>query len=818
MADNKKSIKKKESKKLKQVTIPLLPLRDIVVFPHAIIPLFIGREISVKALDKAMAGDRIIMLATQRKAKKNDPLPEEIYNVGTIANVLQVLKQSDGTVKVLIEGTRRARIESFLENAKFFEVNAVPLECDLDNPVQATALMRSANSIFEQYAKLNQRIPPEMLNTLANMSDPDVFADTLSEQLNLKTSEKQELLEMHNPKVRLDKLIDAMVNELEIMRVEKKVRSRVKRQMEKSQKEYYLTEQIKAIHKELGKNDDLKTEIQELSEKIKKAGMPKEILAKAQKELKKLGLMPPMSAEATVVRNYIDWLVDIPWKPAEKDKININQAKKILDKDHYGLEKIKERILEYLSVRKLVDNMKGPILCFVGPPGVGKTSLGKSIARALDRKFVRVSLGGVRDEAEIRGHRRTYIGALPGKIIQYMKKAGSKNPVFMLDEVDKMSTDFRGDPSSALLEVLDPEQNNAFNDHYLEVDYDLSEVLFITTANLLHPIPQPLLDRMETLRISGYTEDEKIQIAKQFLIPKKIIEHGLKEKNIKFLRSAVKKIVQLYTREAGVRNLEREIAAICRKIAKEVATKGESIKLTVTPKRVQSFLGVPKFRYGKKEKTDKVGLATGLAWTEVGGELLVTEVAILDGTGKSTFTGQLGEVMQESAQAAVSYVRSKAKALNLPKNFYQKKDIHIHIPEGAIPKDGPSAGITIATAIVSALTKIPIRNDLAMTGEITLQGRVLPIGGLKEKLLAAHRGEISNVIIPLENKKDLSEIPQKIKKALKISVVENMDEVLNIALLTNPFENIHRDKEKLPSKTKIAGITEKQVPKTVPLN
>ena len=811
-------MKKKERKKTKQITLPLLPLRDIVVFPKMIIPLFVGRECSIKALDHAMAVDRKIVLAAQKKAKKNDPLPEEIHEIGTTANVLQILKQSDGTVKVLIEGIQRVKIELFLKNSTFFEVTAIPLETERENSVQATALMRSANSIFEQYSKLNQRVPLEVVKTLNSVSEPDIFADTLAAQLDLKTHEKQELLETINPKGRLDKLIDFMLNELEILRIEKKVRNRVKQQMEKSQKEYYLSEQIRALQKELGKGDE-KSEIQELADKIKKAGMPKEAYEKAQKELKRLELMPPMSAEGTVVRNYVDWLIDIPWKPGTRDKIDISQASKILDEDHYGLQKIKERILEYLSVRKLVDKMKGPILCFVGPPGVGKTSLGKSIAHALGRKFVRVSLGGVRDEAEIRGHRRTYIGALPGKIIQSMKKAGTKNPVFMMDEVDKMSTDFRGDPSSALLEVLDPEQNCNFNDHYLEVDYDLSEVLFITTANLLHPIPQPLQDRMEILRISGYTEDEKIKIAERFLIPKKIPEHGLNEKNIEFLRNAIRKIIQHYTKEAGVRNLEREIATICRKTAKKVATKGESTKSIVNSKKLQSFLGVQKFRYGKKEKTNKIGLATGLAWTEVGGELLITEVLIIEGKGKPTFTGKLGDVMQESAQAALSYVRSKAKELSLPKSFYQKNDIHIHIPEGAIPKDGPSAGITMATAIVSALTRIPVKNDLAMTGEITLQGRVLPIGGLKEKLLAAHRGKISNVIIPMENKKDLEEIPVKIKKALKITLVQNMDEVLKAALIRNPLKTVVKHKEKRSAaKTQIDKIANKQIPQNVPLN
>jgi len=810
---------KKEKNKLKIRNLPLLPLRDIVVFPHMVIPLFVGRERSVKALDDAMAKGKNIFLAAQKKAKKNDPLPEGICNVGTIANILQVLKQAGGTVKVLIEGIQRAKIKEFLENPKFFEVTVQPLETGQGSSSRITALMRSTNSIFEQYVKLNRRIPLEMVKSIASINDPNIYADTLAGQLNLKTSEKQLLLEMQDTKDRLDKLIDFMANELEILRIEKKVGTRVKRQMEKSQKEYYLTEQMKAIQKELGKSDELKTEIQELSEKINQAGMPEEVLTKTQKELKRLELMPPMSAEATVVRNYIDWIIDIPWKPSEKDKINIQQAQKILNEDHYGLDKIKERILEYLSVRKLVDKMKGPILCFVGPPGVGKTSLGKSIARALDRKFVRISLGGVRDEAEIRGHRRTYIGALPGKIIQSMKKAGTKNPVFMLDEVDKMSTDFRGDPSSALLEVLDPEQNNAFNDHYLEVDYDLSEVMFITTANLLHPIPQPLLDRMEVLKISGYTEDEKLRIAELFLIPKKVPEHGLKEKNMKLSREAIRKIIQHYTRESGVRNLEREIATICRKIAKKVATNGLSVKVNVNPKNLKSYLGIQKFRYGKKEKTNKIGIATGLAWTEVGGELLVIEVLIVDGTGKPIITtGKLGDVMKESAHAAWSYVRSKAKILDLPKDFYKKKDVHIHVPEGGIPKDGPSAGITMATTIVSAFTHIPVRNDLAMTGEITLQGRVLPIGGLKEKLLAAHRSKISKVIIPQENKKDLSEIPLKIKKALKIILVENMDEVLKIALVSNPFENIkNKDNVNLPPKSAIK-IAHKQVHKTVPLN
>lgn len=813
-------MKKKDQKKIKKMTFPLLPLRDIVVFPQMIIPLFVGRERSVKALDHAMEGERRIMLATQKKAKKNDPLPEGICNVGTVANILQVLKQSDGTVKVLVEGLQRVKIKEFIENPDFFEVIAVPMESEFDHSAKITALMRSTNSIFEQYIKLNKRIPPEMLRTLANINDPNVFADTLAGQLNLKTAEKQELLEMYNPKDRLDKLIDVMVSELEIMKIEKKVGTRVKRQMEKSQKEYYLTEQMKAIQKELGKSDDYKTEIQELAEKIKKSRMPKEADEKALKELKKLELMPPMSAEATVVRNYIDWLVDIPWKESGKDRINISQAQKILDEDHYGLEKIKERILEYLSVIKLVDKMKGPILCFVGPPGVGKTSLGKSVARALGRKFVRVSLGGVRDEAEIRGHRRTYIGALPGKIIQSMKKAGSKNPVFMLDEIDKMSTDFRGDPSSALLEVLDPEQNHTFNDHYLEVDYDLSEVMFITTANLLSPIPQPLQDRMEVLRITGYTEDEKIKIAEQFIIPKKIPEHGLSVKKNKLSSDSIRKIIQNYTREAGVRNLEREIATVCRKLAKKVATEGVEKKVMVGPKKLQAFLGVPKFRYGKREKANKIGIANGLAWTEVGGELLIIEVLIVDGRGKLILTGKLGDVMKESAHAALSYIRAKAKDIGLPINFYQKNDIHVHVPEGAIPKDGPSAGITIATAIVSALTFIPVKKDLAMTGEITLQGRVLPIGGLKEKLLAAHRSKIQNVIIPLENKKDLVEIPAKIKKTFKITLVEHIDDVIKTALINNPFGRKHKNKGKgkLPPTTSIPKAADKHIPKILPLN
>lgn len=761
--------------------LPLIPLRDIVVFPHMILPLFVGREKSVRAVEAAYNSGKKIMLAVQKEAKSNDPVPDEIYRVGTIAEIMQIVKLSDGTIKILVEGKKRAVITAFLDNPPFMEVACKEMKDEMSRSSEAVALMRAALSAFEKFLKLNHRIPPETLLALAEIDDPGHFADLIASHLNNKMEERQALLETKDPQQRIEKVFAMLNSELEIMDLEKKVHGRVKDQMEQNQKEYYLNEQLRAIQKELGKGEE-KTEIEELREKIQNAGMPLDVSKKALKELRRMELMQPMSSEATVVRNYIDWLVDVPWKPGAKDKLNLKRAGEILDEDHYGLEKIKERILEYLAVKKLSKKMKGPILCFVGPPGVGKTSLGKSIARALGRKFVRVSLGGIRDEAEIRGHRRTYIGSMPGKIIQSVKKAGTRNPVFMLDEIDKMGNDFRGDPASALLEVLDPEQNHSFNDHYLEVDYDLSEVVFITTANILYTIPKPLQDRMEVLRLPGYTDFEKIKISEKFLIPKKVEEHGLSKNKISFEKSSIERIIRNYTREAGVRNLEREIATVCRKIVKSaVEKKKKQEKILVTGKVVQKLLGPSKFNPKLQEEGDEIGACTGLAWTEVGGELLTTEVVVTDGKGELTLTGKLGDVMKESARAAFTYVRSIAPKLGLNKNFYKNKDIHIHVPEGAIPKDGPSAGITLATALISALAKIPVKKNLAMTGEITLRGKVLPVGGVKEKVLAAHRSRISVVILPKDNENDLKEIPINVRKRIKFHTVEKMDEVLDLA-------------------------------------
>jgi ATP-dependent Lon protease len=769
--------------------IPLLPLRDIIVFPHMVVPLFVGRERSIAALEAAHAGDKTILLAAQKKAKTNEPQPEDIFGVGTLGAIIQLLRLPDGTVKVLVEGKQRWRIEGFLPNEKFFEVEASPIAEPDEKTVELEALMRSVQSTFEAYVKLNKRIPPEMLTSVSTIEDPARLADTIVAHLSLKLVDKQEILEVESPARRLERLYELMQGEIEILQVEKKIRTRVKKQMEKTQKEYYLNEQMQAIQKELGERDEFKSEIQELEEKIKQKKMSKEATLKARKELKKLKMMSPMSAEATVVRNYIDWILSLPWFDYTQDKLDIGEAERILDEDHYGLKKAKERILEYLAVQKLVDRIKGPILCLVGPPGVGKTSLAKSIARCTGRRFVRVSLGGVRDEAEIRGHRRTYIGALPGKIIQSLKKAGSGNPVFLLDEVDKMSTDFRGDPSSALLEVLDPEQNHTFGDHYLDLDYDLSKVLFICTANTMGGIPLPLQDRMEIIRIAGYTDLEKLSIANRYLVPKQKEANGLGDVKVEFRRAALQLLVQRYTKEAGVRSLEREIASVCRKIAKEVLQKGKERGFVVGPKRVARMLGPPKFRYGTAEAVDQVGLVTGLAWTELGGELLTVEATVLPGKGKLIITGKLGEVMQESAQAAMSYVRSRSEALGLEKRFLESTDIHVHVPEGAIPKDGPSAGIAIATALVSGLVKVPVRADVAMTGEITLRGRVLPIGGLKEKVLAAHRGGIRKVLVPAENEKDIREIPARVRQKLHLVLVEHMDEVLREALaIPNPDE------------------------------
>jgi ATP-dependent Lon protease len=764
-------------------SLPVLPLRDIVVFPHMIVPLFVGRDKSIRALEEAMAADKNILLVAQKDAQIDDPEPDEIHSVGTQSSILQMLRLPDGTVKVLVEGQKRIRLSRFSVLEEY--ITATYEEIDFPIPITAEleAMMRSIIDRLERYAKLNKKVPQEVLATVSTINDPGKFADTVAAHLIIKLEDKQEILETINVSKRLETVLQILESEIEILQIERKIRSRVKRQMERTQKEYYLNEQMRAIQKELGEKDEAKAEVQELEEKIEKAGMPKDVHEKVMKELRRLKMMAPMAAEATVVRNYIDWLISVPWSTFTEDKLDILEAERILDEDHYGLKKVKERILEYLAVHQLVGQLKGPILCFVGPPGVGKTSLAKSIARATGRNFVRLSLGGVRDEAEIRGHRRTYIGALPGRIIQSMKRAESMNPVFLLDEVDKMSMDFRGDPSSALLEVLDPEQNGAFSDHYLEVDYDLSKVMFITTANSLDPIPAPLRDRMEIIRIAGYTEPEKLNIAKMFLVKKQMEVNGLSDKHVNFTDKGILEIIRGYTRESGVRSLERELASVCRKVAREVVKEKEKDKrITISPKIVGEFLGVPKFKHGVIEEKDRVGLTTGLAWTEVGGEILQTEVTILEGKGNLILTGKLGDVMQESARAALSYIRSRADELGLPRDFYQKVDIHIHVPEGAIPKDGPSAGITLATSLASALTGRPVRNDIAMTGEITLRGRVLKIGGLKEKLLAANRGGVQEVIIPMENQIDMTEVPKEILKGLNVHAVENVDEVLAMAL------------------------------------
>ncbi len=766
--------------------VPILPLRDVVVYPHMVIPLFVGREKSVKALDSAMASDKQILLVAQKRAEIDDPDVEDMHRVGTLSNILQLLKLPDGTVKVLVEGNQRARIEKFLSVEAVFSARVRPLPESLEaDEREQEVLMRSAISLFEQYVKLNKKVPPEVLTSLNSIEEPGRLADTMAAHMSLKLDEKQRVLEITDVQERLEHLMALMESENDILQMEKRIRGRVKRQMEKNQREYYLNEQMKAIQKELGELEDAPNELEELGKRIEKAGMPKEVKAKALAEFNKLKLMSPMSAEATVVRNYIDTLVNVPWKRRTRIRNDISLAEQVLEQDHYGLEKVKERILEYLAVQQRVRKLKGPILCLVGPPGVGKTSLGQSIARATNRKFVRMSLGGVRDEAEIRGHRRTYIGALPGKIIQNLSRVGTRNPLFLLDEIDKMAMDFRGDPASALLEVLDPEQNHTFVDHYLEVDFDLSEVMFVATANTLN-IPPALLDRMEVIRISGYTEDEKVHIAERYLIPKQMKNNGLKEGEISIREAAIRDIIRHYTREAGVRNLEREISKICRKVVKEIVRKKRVSKVTITPKSLEKYLGVQRFRYGRAEEFDQVGQVTGLAWTEVGGELLRIESALVPGKGKFTYTGQLGDVMQESIQAAMTVVRSRAESLGIDPEFYQKTDIHIHVPEGATPKDGPSAGVAMCTALVSALTKVPVRSNVAMTGEITLRGEVLPIGGLKEKLLAAHRGGIDTVIIPQENERDLVEIPKNIKQNLNIRPVRWIDEVLEIALSQQP--------------------------------
>jgi ATP-dependent Lon protease len=763
--------------------VPLLPLRDIIVFPHMVVPLFVGRQRSIKALEEATQKQSLIFLSSQKDAKTNEPAEDDIYKIGTLGSVVQMLKLPDGTVKVLIEGKKRAKVARFVANPDFFLVEVEDAPEVVERNTEVEALVREVHTTFENYVKLKKKIPPEMVMSVSSIDDPGRLGDTIVAHLGIKLEDRQNLLETFNAAERLEKVLGHMRAEIEILEVERRIRSRVKKQMERSQKEYYLNEQMRAIQKELGEKDEFKNEIQEIEEKLKQKKLSAEAKDKVDKELKKLKMMSPMSAEATVVRNYIDWIITLPWNEFTDDKLDINEAERVLEDDHYGLEKVKERILEYLAVQSLVGKIKGPILCLVGPPGVGKTSLGRSIARATGRKFIRVSLGGVRDEAEIRGHRRTYIGAMPGKIIQSMKKAGSSNPVFLMDEIDKMSTDFRGDPSSALLEVLDPEQNTTFNDHYLDLDFDLSKVMFITTANSLDRIPRPLQDRMEIIRIAGYTELEKLSIAKKYLLEKQKEANGLTPENVVFTDNALLGVIRHYTKEAGVRNLEREIASICRKVAVEVVRKDRNAHIQVGTKGLHKYLGPIKFRYGKVDTEVKIGVTTGLAWTELGGELLATEVTVMPGKGQLILTGKLGDVMQESARAAMSYVRSRAAELGLEKDFYQKLDIHIHVPEGAIPKDGPSAGITMATSLVSALMKIPVHNDLAMTGEITLRGSVLPIGGLKEKVLAAHRAGVKRVLIPAENEKDIEEIPATVLKTVELVLVSHVDDVLKKALI-----------------------------------
>jgi ATP-dependent Lon protease len=769
-----------QREKFETKKLPMMPIRDVVIFPFMMTPFVVGRESSVRALEEALAGDKKIFLATQHDASIDEPKPNEIYQIGTIVNIVQSLKLPDGNIKVLVEGLERGKILQVVDTDGYFEATVRTAKYGTELTPQVEAAMQRVTGLFEQYVKLCQSLNYETMIAAVRNDDPSKLTDTIAANLQLSIEEKQELLEIFDPAERLNRIADVLDVEIEKLNMDRTIQSRVKRQMERAQKEYYLNEKIKAIQKELGRGE--KSEFDELKKKIDAAGMPHDTHEKAIQELKKLEAMPPMSAESTVSRNYLDWLLAVPWKKRSKEIRNIEVAEKVLNEDHYGLEKIKERILEFLAVRQLVKNPKGSILCFVGAPGVGKTSLGMSIAKATGRKFVRMSLGGVRDEAEVRGHRRTYIGALPGQIIQMMKKAGTKNPVFMLDEVDKMSMDFRGDPSAALLEVLDPEQNFMFVDHYLDVEYDLSQVFFIATANVLHTIPPALQDRMEVLRLQGYTEPEKVEIAKQYLVRKQREQTGITEQNVVFTDAALTTVIRNYTREAGVRNLEREIGNICRKVARKVVKDGGNYSVSLTAENVSEYLGVMKFRDTEAHERSEVGLVTGLAWTEVGGSILTTEVATVDGKGKLTLTGKLGDVMQESAQAAMSYVRSRAHRLGLPRDFYRNLDIHVHVPEGAIPKDGPSAGITMATAIASALSRIPVRRDIAMTGEITLRGKVLAIGGLKEKLLAAHRAGIFEIVLPSDNEKDLAEVPENLRAVMKLHFVKTMDDVLALAL------------------------------------
>lgn len=777
--------------------LPLLPLRDLIIFPHMMMPLFVGREKSINALEEAMSKQTDIILTAQKDAKTNTPEASDLFEIGTVGTIIQLLRLPDGTVKVLVEGKKRVRIKKFIPNEGFFLVEAEDIIEVTADETEAKALVRSVKTTFESYVKLNKRIPPEILMRVSSIEDIGELSDIIVAQLNLKLEDKQRLLEIIDPGRRLEELLNLMTSEIEILEVEKKIRNRVKKQMEKSQKEYYLNEQMQAIQKELGDKDDYQAELQELEERAAKKKWSKEATDRVKKEIKKLKMMSPMSAEATVVRNYIDWMLDLPWKDYAEEKHDIEEAEAILDEDHYGLEKVKERILEHLAVQVLNNSLNGPILCLVGPPGVGKTSLARSVARSLNRPFTRISLGGVRDEAEIRGHRKTYVGAMPGKIIQSLRKVDKGNPLILLDEIDKMSMDFRGDPSAALLEVLDPEQNHSFQDHYLEVDYDLSPVMFITTANSLHPIPRPLLDRMEVIQLESYTETEKFNIAKKYLIPKQIEKHGLTDYKISFNDAAIREVIRSYTREAGVRNLERQFATIARKQAKDIvreemksgafkkgdkAKKAKSAGYAITPKKVVDYLGPNKMRFGRIEGSNEIGLTNGLAWTEVGGDLLVIEVSVVPGKGKFTVTGQLGDVMKESCSAAMSYVRSRGPLFGFEKEFFSNNDVHIHVPEGAIPKDGPSAGIAITTSIVSAMMKIPVKRTVAMTGEVTLRGRVLAIGGLKEKAIAAHRAGIKTIIISKENEKDLKDIPKEVMDDLKVIMVDHVDQVLVSAL------------------------------------
>ncbi len=783
--------------KYEQTKLPMVPIRDVVIFPFMMVPFVIGRESSVQALESALRGDKRIFLSTQHDATVDNPRPNEIYQVGTISNIVQSLKLPDGNTKVLVEGIERARILQLNEEDGFWKANLRLSPFRNQGFTGYDTLAARLNQQFEQYVKLSQNLNADQVLAAVKVDDIGRLADTICAHMVLSIEEKQELIEIFNPVERCKRLADILDIEIEKLHVDRSVQNRVKRQMERAQKEYYLNEKIKAIQRELGKKDE-KSEIDELRRKIETAGMPKDAYEKAMQEMKRLEMMPPMSAESTVSRNYLDWLLAVPWKKKSREIRDIEAAERILHEDHYGLEKVKERILEFLAVRQLVKKPKGSILCFVGPPGVGKTSLGMSIARATGRKFVRLALGGVRDEAEIRGHRRTYIGALPGQIIQMIKKAGTLNPIFLLDEVDKMSMDFRGDPSAALLEVLDPEQNATFQDHYLDVEFDLSQVMFIATANVLHTIPQPLQDRMEVLRLPGYTEYEKTEIARRFLIPKQMEANGLKAEQLSFTDEGVQSVIRSYTREAGVRNLEREISSICRKVTRAVVKDGPQLAVRLDEQNIVDYIGIPKYRSSRHESQNEVGFVTGLAWTEVGGEILATEATLMEGKGKLTLTGKLGDVMQESAQAAMSYVRSRAQMFGIPKDFYRRLDLHIHVPEGAIPKDGPSAGITMATSLVSALTHIPVRCDVAMTGEITLRGKVLPIGGVKEKLLAAHRAGIRTVILPKDNQKDLTEIPANIKDEFTVHFVESMDEVLKVALTSQPTPILEESQEEIP--------------------